>query len=106
MHHLRSHTWPGNVRELENAMSRAVALAAGAELTVEDLGLGPAPRTASGQAAYAATLNLEELEKIAILRALAETDWNKIRAADKLGIFASSLYKKMRRFGIPKSPPQ
>ncbi len=70
------------------------------------MGLGAAPRTAAAQASPPPTLNLEELEKIAILRALTETEWNKIRAADKLGIFASSLYKKMRRFGIPKSPPQ
>jgi transcriptional regulator of acetoin/glycerol metabolism len=49
----------------------------------------------------AATLNLAELEKRAVLRALAETGWNKAQAAARLGIFPSSLYKKMRRLGIP-----
>ena len=38
-------------------------------------------------------------------RALDECQWNKARASRKLGIFPSSLYKKMKRFGIPQQPP-
>ncbi len=38
--------------------------------------------------------------------ALDDTGWNKARASEKLGIFPSSLYKKMKRFGIPQKRPE
>jgi transcriptional regulator of acetoin/glycerol metabolism len=52
------------------------------------------------------TFNLQEVEKRAILGALESTGWNKVRASEKLGIFPSSLYKKMKRLGIPQKRPE
>ncbi|MHC4662372.1 MAG: sigma-54-dependent transcriptional regulator [Planctomycetota bacterium] len=98
---LSKYDWPGNIRELENCIERAVLLAKGEELA--DVVLSP---DASGGVIHvpgsmgSATLNLQELEKHTILRALDESDWNKTRAAEKLGIYPSSLYKKMKRFNI------
>jgi DNA-binding NtrC family response regulator len=55
---------------------------------------------------FPTTLDLREIEKHAVTQALEETNWNKVRAAEKLGIFPSSLYKKMKRYGIPQNRPQ
>ena len=105
---LACHLWPGNVRELENCIERAVVLAQGEFLGVGDL---PPPVSAAGSSgalpATMSTLNLQEVEKRVIHKALNDCGWNKARASEKLGIFPSSLYKKMKRFGIPqKRPPQ
>jgi two-component system response regulator HydG len=97
---LLSYQWPGNVRELENAIERAVVVARGEALEKCDL---PAEISGVDIAPSPATLNLEEMEKRAIVQALKETGGNKTRAAAKLGIFPSSLYKKLRRFGLPQS---
>jgi DNA-binding NtrC family response regulator len=106
MNALAGHAWPGNVRELENCMERAVVLAQGEQLGVGDL---PAPVSEAGPGTgappSAGTLNLQEVEKRVIRRALDECGWNKARASEKLGIFPSSLYKKMKRFGIPQKRP-
>jgi two-component system response regulator HydG len=103
---LACHAWPGNVRELENCIERAVVLAQGESLGVGDL---PPPISAAGSLgaspATVGTLNLQEVEKRVIRRALDECGWNKARASEKLGIFPSSLYKKMKRFGIPQKRP-
>jgi two-component system response regulator HydG len=98
---LCSYAFPGNVRELENAVERAVIFSKEQQIRKIDL---PAPLSgAEGIPGAGAprTLNLNEVEKRTILRALDEAGWNKSRAAEKLGIFASSLYKKMKRLGIP-----
>lgn len=52
------------------------------------------------------TLNLDEVERRTIMLALESTDWNKVHAAGELGIYPSSLYKKLKRFGIPLQPPE
>jgi two-component system response regulator HydG len=102
---LGAHDWPGNVRELENCIERAVVLARGEVLEPGDL-----PPQVSGAApgepapGDADELNLQEVERRTILRALEQSDWNKARAAGRLGIFASSLYKKMKRLEIPLKP--
>jgi len=99
---LKAHDWPGNVRELESCIERSVVLAGGATIARRDL---PPPLCGSSACMPAAgddTLNLQAVEKNTILRALDGTGWNKARAAEKLGVFPSSLYKKMKRLGIPQ----
>ena len=104
---LKAHDWPGNVRELENCVERSVILARGETIEKRDLPpplCGSSVRTpvVGGEDAF----NLQEVERSTILRALDNTGWNKARAAEKLGIFPSSLYKKMKRFGIPQKRPE
>jgi two-component system response regulator HydG len=99
---LNSYHWPGNVRELENCLERAVILARSDVVEKEDL-----PQPVSGVSgpvlpgSSVESLNLKEVEKRTVLRALEKSGWNKSRAAELLGVFPSSLYKKMKRFGIP-----
>ncbi len=100
---LCEHDWPGNVRELENCIERAVIVAREEALQKIDL---PVPISGLAGAAPTAGLNLQELERETVLRALHETGGNKVQAAAMLGIYPSSLYKKLRRFGISKDSHQ
>ena len=99
---LIAYSWQGNVRELENTIERAVALARGAVLSVEDL---PARiRDASGQtsailaAAQSKRLTLDQLEQAYILEILRETGGNKSRAAEVLGLDRKTLYRKLDEY--------
>jgi two-component system, NtrC family, response regulator HydG len=101
---LYAYNWPGNIRELENCIERAVVLTRCEAIGRKDLPPPICGLEAAEEEGPATNLNLEQMEQRAILRALAETDWNKSQASARLGIFPSSLYKKMKRFGIPLKP--
>jgi len=111
MEHLRSYRWPGNVRELKNAIERAVVLARGDLIDVDDLPLSHLS-TASDSSDYLARspsssyvpLSLEEVERRHILATLQATNWNKTRAAAILGIERTTLDRKLQRYKI--QPPQ
>lgn len=96
---IEAYDWPGNVRELENCLKRAVVMADGNRITVEDLGLEPGDDQLDH-------LNLrqvrDEAERRAVVRALARTNGNIARAAEVLGISRPSLYDLMTRCGIKK----
>ena len=101
---LLNYSWPGNIRELQNAIEYSVVLAENSLITPKELPRElqlPAALQAARAAPAAATLNLEEQEKNAILQALAQAHGNKKKAAVILGIHRPTLYSKMKRFGIP-----
>ncbi len=88
--------WPGNVRELENAIERAVVVGKGPQIRAEDLPIG------RPVAPGAAAVRLEEVERDHIRRILEESGWNITRSARLLGIDRSTLYGKIRRYGLRK----
>ncbi|MCI0487650.1 MAG: sigma-54 dependent transcriptional regulator [Blastocatellia bacterium] len=98
---LTTYSWPGNVRELENAVERAVAFARGSSITPEDL--PERVRTGGGVATLVAQSRhrrwtLRELEREYILEILRETDGNKSRAAEMLGMDRRTLYRKLDEY--------
>ncbi|MBA2435347.1 MAG: sigma-54-dependent Fis family transcriptional regulator [Chthoniobacterales bacterium] len=103
---LLDYGWPGNVRELQNTIEYAVVLARQGQITIKEL---PAEvrlpvalqktERAAGQTAGQAQ-NLSDMERNAILNALAQTHGNKKKAAELLGIQRPTLYNKMRRYDI------
>jgi len=97
---LLSYSWPGNVRELENAIERAVVLGQGDRLRAQDLPAQVHRRADDQHPLVPAHLTLEEMEKLAIVQALRLTGGNKSEAAERLGIHRTSIYDKMRRYGI------
>ena len=98
---LQAYPWPGNVRELRNVLERAVLLCDGTTLEPRDLRFEmPSNGSASG---WDTRLTLEELEKLHIERVLQEEHGKVESAARRLGIPRSSLYQKIKRFGIPSS---
>jgi two-component system, NtrC family, response regulator HydG len=91
---LMNHEWPGNVRELENAVERALVVCRGPEIRPADFAFqfqgGDAP---SGR-------TLEDVERVHIERILRECDHNLSRAARVLDIDRTTVYNKLRRYGL------
>jgi DNA-binding NtrC family response regulator len=93
--------WPGNIRELENVLERAVIVAAGDPLSLRDL---PADVGGLTETAPAGGGVIEAMERTLIEKVLAECDWNKSRAARRLGIGRRTLYSKAAKYGIRLDP--
>ena len=106
MESLIHYPWPGNVRELQNYIERAVILSPGAALQAP---LGELQRSAERVPARANPLanSLAETEREHILRALHQAHWiigGPRGAAVRLGVRRTTLYSKMERLGISRSP--
>jgi DNA-binding NtrC family response regulator len=91
---LKSYHWPGNVRELRHAIERIVIMSDHGTVQLDAM-LLPAPAPVD-----APTLNLEELEKKTIQKAIAQHQGNLSKAAESLGLGRTTLYRKMTRYGI------
>ncbi len=94
---LMLHDWPGNVRELQNAIERAVVVAKGRRIEAEDLPIAPCRK-----AAAAGGERLAEVEAAHIAKILQATGGNVARSAARLGIDRSTLYHKIKRYGLKK----
>ena len=102
---LLEYSWPGNVRELQNAIEYAVVLARQGVIGVKELPTEIQLPAALQQAELNAlprsgVQSLDDLERSAILQALAECRGNKKKAAELLGIQRPTLYNKMKRYAI------
>ncbi|PYI48206.1 MAG: hypothetical protein DMF10_04815 [Verrucomicrobia bacterium] len=102
---LLDYSWPGNVRELQNAIEYAVVLAREDIIGVKELPteiqLPPELQQAERSALpRSGVQTLDNLERTAILQALAECRGNKKKAAELLGIQRPTLYNKMKRYAI------
>ena len=104
--------WPGNVRELENAVERACTMASGPQLQLGDL---PTQLQQEGLAAHRAQTStrandadegagrvtpLADLEREAILHTIRLLEGDKLKAARLLGIGKTTLYRKLKEYGI------
>lgn len=119
---LENYDWPGNVRELENAIERAVIIAAGRRIELSDLPETIAKyasvstaearserlRAAAGGDSFEITIQLpaamEEVEKSMIYATLAYCGGDKSRAARLLNISRKTLYRKLAEYGLDDRP--
>ncbi|HXG50530.1 MAG TPA: sigma-54 dependent transcriptional regulator [candidate division Zixibacteria bacterium] len=95
--------WPGNIRELKSVIESAVMVSDGDYITITDLPMN-LQHWAAGhrdEIGTKAIRNIEEGEKSIILDALRQTNGNKAKAAEALGISTRTLYRKIEKFGIP-----
>jgi DNA-binding NtrC family response regulator len=99
MEALVRHDWPGNVRALRHAAERAVIMADGAVYRTEDFPLptGPEAPTLSLESG---SLNLDQLERQMIERALRMHHFNISLAAGELGLSRGALYRRMEKYGL------
>ncbi len=106
---MQRYNWPGNVRELENAVERAVVLCKGRLITAEDL----PPKLIDAAIIPAPSLPYEarplkdalaEPERRIIEAALRANGFNRQLTAEQLGINRTTLYKKMKRYGLDAEP--
>lgn len=93
------HDWPGNVRALRHAAERAVIMADGDRYHIEDFPLPQRLETAA-ISVTGDTLNLDQLEKQMIERALRMHHFNVSLAASELGLSRGALYRRMEKHGL------
>ena len=89
--------WPGNVRELENALQYATVVCQGQTIQVEDL----PPGAGSGAGARSAPPTPPPLDEVSTIRAALEAArWNRVKAAEALGLSRTTLWRRMRELGL------
>lgn len=97
---LMGHDWPGNIRELENVIERAFVVCSGNQLDIEclphNLSNFPHPSTVPQNIRLARQLT----ESQAIMNALKQNNYNRTAAARALGIHKTTLFRKLKQFGI------
>lgn len=100
--------WPGNVRELENTITRAFLLSKGEIIYPGDFPdkIRQAQSVETSLPAEPGNPTLESVEKAYIFWVLTQTNWQKTKAAKMLGIDASTLYRKIERYGLKKDDAQ
>jgi len=94
---IEGYAWPGNVREMENCLKRAVIMADGNTIVADDLGL---PESGAEEEPLNLRQVRDEAEYKAIVKALARTDGNIVKASEVLGISRPTMYDLMGRHGI------
>ena len=94
---LKKYHWPGNIRELQHAIERAIILADDHKLTADDFVLQP---NRSNKRLEEDILDLSEMEKRLILKALDKNNGNVTRAAKDLGIDRLALYRRLQKYGM------
>src|SRR5918993_1959803 len=104
MRRFQSYRWQGNVRELRNVLERMMVLAEGEVLTERDLPdevtMGTADATSRREIPTGITM--EELEKLAITKALDQCAGNRTHAANRLGISVRTLQRKLRQYELER----
>jgi PAS domain S-box-containing protein len=97
---LMAHSWPGNIRELENYIERAFVLCGEGQIDLKHL-----PEELTGSETSGKDINMQSAHNIldtqAIRAALEECGFNRLAAAKKLGIHKTTLFRKMKKLGIP-----
>jgi DNA-binding NtrC family response regulator len=112
---IAAYGWPGNVRELSNVIERAVLLQGGKIIEPADLALAPlpAPELAVSPGGSDGTLAidlskgivLEELERTIIEKVLAQTGWNRTKAAQLLGLSRETLRYRIEKHNLKPAGP-
>ncbi|VXD10599.1 Sigma-54-dependent Fis family transcriptional regulator [Marinoscillum sp. 108] len=92
---LANYTWPGNIRELQHAIERAVIMCDDSVIAAEDI----LPQR-KAQSNETRSLRVEDVEKSTVIRAIEKHGGNLSKAADELGMGRTTLYRKMKKYGI------
>ncbi len=97
---LLEHDWPGNVRELESAIRSALILAENETIRPQDLPARIRKTSNPPSQGELPALKIRDLERLALQEALKQTGGNRLKAARLLGISRSSVFVKIREYGI------
>ncbi|MBI2980932.1 MAG: sigma-54-dependent Fis family transcriptional regulator, partial [Deltaproteobacteria bacterium] len=95
---LQAYRWGGNIREFKNTLMRALFLSTGPVIGLKEIRFAGSDGSGNEE-----DRSLGAQEKEAVRKALAENGWNKQKAAQALGIAKSTLYEKIKQYGLEKS---
>jgi DNA-binding NtrC family response regulator len=96
---MEKYTWPGNVRELQHMVERGIIMADSSVLQPEDFFFASNGHVGEEGVVFD-NLNLEDVERLVIRKALEKYEGNITRAADELGLTRASLYRRLDKYGI------
>lgn len=103
MEQLLQYDWPGNVRELENVLERASILCRDGMIRADDIALPrPTAGVASGPGMLGSSISMRDVERAHIQGVLTLVHWNKVAAAEILGISLKTLYTKITTYELSK----
>lgn len=97
---LKKYNWPGNIRELQHAIERAIIMTDHDKLEPEDFMFLMPGGQSSQPDVTADNLNLDEVEKAIIQKAINIHDGNISKAAEELGLTRASLYRRLEKHGL------
>ena len=97
---LENHSWPGNVREIQHTMERGVIMADGNLIEANDFNLSTIITPNSSQSDNLENLNLIEVEKILVKKAIDKYEGNISKAAKSLGLTRAALYRRLEKFNL------
>jgi two-component system response regulator HydG len=97
---LKKHDFPGNVRELQYVLERAVIMTDGSILNPDDLVFSAIERSTTTTSLETKSLNLDDLEKNAILTVLEKHKGNVSKSAKELGITRAALYRRLEKYEL------
>ncbi len=99
---MQLYSWPGNVRELSERVGRAVVMAAGTHIRPADLDI-PCQLAHQNQGSISLKINQQRIETDLIMKAFTLSHGNLSRAAHELGISRSTLYRRLRQYGMDRT---
>ena len=96
---LEEHYWPGNIREVQHTIERGVIMSDGQEIRIMDFSLSSHP-AANDDIEKFDNLNLQDIEKLLVEKALAKHEGNVSKAAKELGLTRAALYRRLEKFNL------
>ena len=96
---LGEHHWPGNIREVQHTIERGVIMSDGHEIKVTDFNLSSKPAAHDGIEKFD-NLNLQDIEKLLVEKALDKHEGNISKAAKELGLTRAALYRRLEKFNL------
>jgi transcriptional regulator with PAS, ATPase and Fis domain len=97
---LQEHDWPGNVREIQHTVERGVIMADGIEINPNDFNLTVIPSGIETLNSNFDNLNLHDIEKLLVQKAMEKFEGNISKAAKELGLTRAALYRRIEKFNI------
>ena len=96
---LEQHYWPGNIREVQHTVERGVIMSDGHEIRAMDFNLSSHP-VANDDIEKFDNLNLQDIEKLLVEKALVKHEGNVSKAAKELGLTRAALYRRLEKFNL------
>jgi len=100
MNVLQSHNWPGNVRQIQHTIERGVIMADNHEIKPADFNLTIIPKGKNTLSDKYDNLNLQEIEKLLVQKAIDKHEGNISKAAKELGLTRAALYRRLEKFNL------